>query len=116
MNLDMVLLHFIWKNRQKYQFFTVKLNRVSKSGNLRECSVYIQKNRQWVNVTQIIADISGLKYRNSNVVIVGCNMDMIFALLSRFLDNLSVLLYEQKKIRKMQRGYHCNSSTYYVLY
>lgn len=116
MNLDMTLLHFIWKNRQKCQFFTVELNKVSKSGNLRECSVYIRKNRQWVDVTQIIADISGMKYRNGNVVIVGCNMDMIFALLSRFLDKLAVFLYEQKKIRKTQRGYQCNSCNYYVLH
>lgn len=115
MNLDINLLQFIWKNRQKHNFFTVNINKVSKSGNQRECTVYIYKNRQLVDVTHIISEISGLKYRNGNIVVVGYNMDMVFAMLSKFLDKLATFLYDMKKIRKVQRGFHCNSSNYYIL-
>lgn len=115
MNLDITLLLFIWKNRQKCKFFTVQLNKVSRSGNQRECSIYIQKNQQHLDITQMVSEVSGLKYRNGSVVITGSNMDMIFALLNRFLDRLATLLYEMKKIRKVERGFRCKSSNYYVL-
>ncbi|AAP95828.1 hypothetical protein A6046_00970 [[Haemophilus] ducreyi] len=113
MNLNLELLQFIWKNRHKAGFFTIVLRKVYHAGKCRQFSVYIQKNGKFVDVSRLVANISGNKtatrYDCDFVVIPGCGMDMAYSMLYQFLDNLSI------RLKKRQHAYHCKAANQYIL-
>ncbi|MDP8185348.1 hypothetical protein [Phocoenobacter skyensis] len=117
-NTELELLRFIWRNRHKPYFFKVNIMSVSRSGNMREFSVYIQKRHQIININSLIVTVAPkhqMTMRNGNVLIKGCGMCMVFQMLRNFLDNTASKLSSMKKIRKIESGYACKSSNYYEL-
>lgn len=108
------LFQFIWRNRNKSGFFKVILRKVYHRGTARQFSVYIQKNRKWIDISRLIAKTSGknivtTQYHHEFVVVPGCGMDMAFSMLHEFLSALSV------QLQKRPCTHVCEAANSYIL-
>ena len=76
------LLEFIYKNRHK-EIFIATVASVSKSGMSRNIKLGIVKNNTFLNVTHLIAKLTGEKLSRDKeaLLIKGCGMDMIFSII-----------------------------------
>lgn len=54
------------------------VNNVSRSGMSRTMEFYIIKNNKYIDVTQLISNITGYEMKNGYLFVRGCGMDMIF--------------------------------------
>ncbi|MGX2956054.1 hypothetical protein ACWIYZ_03055 [Ursidibacter arcticus] len=112
------LLKYIWKNRQKWYFFKVKVMKVSPNNTSREFCIYIVKGNRMINLNSLIARLSTEKHvslKKDNLFVRGCGMDMAFFVLEHFLDDIAQNLKTSKAIRKIEHGYCCDSAQQYEL-
>lgn len=65
----------------------VKINSVSRSGMSRKMSFYVAEGDRIINITEDIHNLKWYgKYKNRELTVGGCGMDMVFAALYYSMD------------------------------
>jgi len=89
---ELALFANIRRNRKKRDIFACIVTHVSQSGMSRNIKVYYKYKGDLVNITQLVAKVSGLslaKY-GEGVKVGGCGMDMCFNTVYNFCGRLGI--------------------------